>query len=486
MPGATQPSAATPARHLICVVGMHRSGTSMTMQALRQLGAQPGGALLEGDTYNPNGYWEAAEVVDLHDRLLEGLHRRWGTPEHALPIPAEWFSTQVARDAVDEIARIVTARLASVADGAPLAIKDPRSSLFLPLWREAAARLGVRLSAVMCVRHPAEVAASLARRDRIEAPMAGVLWAQYQAATIAGLDGSPALVSVFADWHRDPHAMMARLADFLDLPVGADSPFEAAITTALQPDRPADPVVADWWDRLQAEAAGAGLSPEICGFARQHLAMAQHLATVTQAVRAEIGATPASVLLRDLESYRSTIRDLQALRSGDQDWIARQDASIQTLQAERADLVAAADRLHDAYATTAAERHALTARLDEMSTAYTTAAARGEELHAAYTTAAAQAADYRTAYLAETEQREAAQTAYRIETEQREALQQASARAAADAESYRAAYDEYRAAYDASAAQAADLAAACQRIEAERARLERTLRRFKPWTWRLR
>ena len=35
----------------------------MTMQGLNLLGAQPGGALLEGDEFNPRGYWEAAEIV---------------------------------------------------------------------------------------------------------------------------------------------------------------------------------------------------------------------------------------------------------------------------------------------------------------------------------------------------------------------------------------------------------------------------------------
>jgi hypothetical protein len=44
------------------------------------------------------------------------------------------------------------------------AIKDPRSSLLLPLWRQVAAELELPLKLVLCVRDPAEVTTSLVRR----------------------------------------------------------------------------------------------------------------------------------------------------------------------------------------------------------------------------------------------------------------------------------------------------------------------------------
>ena len=48
----------------------------------------------------------------------------------------------------------------------PWAIKDPRSSLLLPLWKSACASLNIPLNLLLAVRDPAEVSVSLTRRDK--------------------------------------------------------------------------------------------------------------------------------------------------------------------------------------------------------------------------------------------------------------------------------------------------------------------------------
>ena len=87
------------AHRCILVVGMHRSGTSLTMQALKALGIETGSDLMAADDFNARGYFEPLEIVAIHDELLATFDRGWGQPEHLLPIPKNWWDTAHAKKA---------------------------------------------------------------------------------------------------------------------------------------------------------------------------------------------------------------------------------------------------------------------------------------------------------------------------------------------------------------------------------------------------
>jgi hypothetical protein len=52
----------------ICILGMHRSGTSVTARAINLLGAYLGEEkdLMPHNPYNPEGFWERQDIYDLH------------------------------------------------------------------------------------------------------------------------------------------------------------------------------------------------------------------------------------------------------------------------------------------------------------------------------------------------------------------------------------------------------------------------------------
>src|SRR5215218_4112214 len=56
----------------VCVLGMHRSGTSLVAGILRQLGVDlgPDDELLPPDPNNRSGYFELAELVHINDEIL--------------------------------------------------------------------------------------------------------------------------------------------------------------------------------------------------------------------------------------------------------------------------------------------------------------------------------------------------------------------------------------------------------------------------------
>src|SRR5215211_2960053 len=60
-----------PRPHLVLLLGMHRSGTSLGAQALARAGLPMGPALMTAPSPdNLDGYWEDADIVRVQDELL--------------------------------------------------------------------------------------------------------------------------------------------------------------------------------------------------------------------------------------------------------------------------------------------------------------------------------------------------------------------------------------------------------------------------------
>ena len=140
-------------RSAILVLGMHRAGTSAVTRVLNLLGAELGDELLPPREDNPSGFWEHAGAVAIHERLLQGLHRSWLDTRG---LPDGWAQRPPAAAARQEIAELIERDF----DAVPLwALKDPRLSLFAPLWLEELDRRDIGARVVIVVRHPEEVAA---------------------------------------------------------------------------------------------------------------------------------------------------------------------------------------------------------------------------------------------------------------------------------------------------------------------------------------
>ena len=199
-------TAATTAGAGVLVLGMHRSGTSALARVLGLCGADLGARVLGASAGNQTGHWEDAVAVEIHERLLAALGLRWDDP---VSLPADWLASEAgqrARAAVADYLRDDRARH-------PLwAAKDPRLSLFADAWEQAAADQGRSLSAVLLLRHPAEVARSLSVRDGIAPGRGLLLWLEY---TLASLETSARLPHVVVGYDQllaDWRGVLARIA----------------------------------------------------------------------------------------------------------------------------------------------------------------------------------------------------------------------------------------------------------------------------------
>ncbi|MAL02941.1 MAG: hypothetical protein CL625_01500 [Arenimonas sp.] len=200
---------ATP-RALI-VLGMHRAGTSALAGALDALGVPLGRQMVPAQADNPGGYWENAEGVQIHERLLLALGRGW---DDLRPLPEGWLDTEAGLAA----AAALEAWLQRDFGGQPLwAFKDPRTCRLLPLWQRVLGRLGIEPAYLFSLRGPEEVARSLQARDGQSLHQARLLWAQHLVMAEAATRGSARTAVAYPDLLADPVATLEGVATALDL-----------------------------------------------------------------------------------------------------------------------------------------------------------------------------------------------------------------------------------------------------------------------------
>ena len=141
------------------VVGVHRSGTSVSTQVLSVLGLDLGRTLMLPAFDNPRGFWENSKIVAAHDRLLNVLGVDWTT---AAALPETWEDSETADAAVEELVDILATDFDT---GTNKLIKDPRLAVLLPLWSRVAEKSGHDLHVLGALRHPSQVKASISKRN---------------------------------------------------------------------------------------------------------------------------------------------------------------------------------------------------------------------------------------------------------------------------------------------------------------------------------
>ena len=198
---------------------MHRSGTSLLGGILHRLGVELPGNTIAGDHHNPEGYFEWDEVVSIQERLLIDIHRWWPSSEGALALPDGWLQHPATRHAYCQLRNLL--EVAVCQQQGLWAIKDPRCSRLLPLWLDLCHQLSIPLRLLLAVRDPAEVAASLVRRD---GPLVGMdllraqqLWWRHNLEVVDAAHQAdlPLAVVDFDLWFQAPERQLDALQNSL-------------------------------------------------------------------------------------------------------------------------------------------------------------------------------------------------------------------------------------------------------------------------------
>jgi hypothetical protein len=204
----------------LCILGVHRGGTSAVTRAFNLFGAFVGdaGDLMQPTPENPEGYWERLDIYAFHQRLLAAMQRQWDT---VLPLPDGWHHAPAVAPYREELKGIVGKAFA----GRPFwAWKDPRSCILLDLWKDLLGELGADLNAVVVLRHPVDVAASLGKRDGFGLEKSCGIWLSHTLAALRSVEGVRTTFIGYDDFLEDPVRQVVRCAEAL----GIAPPDEAA------------------------------------------------------------------------------------------------------------------------------------------------------------------------------------------------------------------------------------------------------------------
>jgi hypothetical protein len=160
----------------ICILGMHRSGTSCLAGSL-QAASLFGGKVVEYATDNLKGNRENLSIVQLNDQILADNNGSWDNPPVAINYTAKH---QQKRDSLLE--KLNSQSLVWM-------FKDPRTLLTLSFWQEGIANLLL----IGTFRHPLKVALSLYQRQSISIPLReGIkLWIHYNDLMLKAFNQAP-------------------------------------------------------------------------------------------------------------------------------------------------------------------------------------------------------------------------------------------------------------------------------------------------------
>jgi hypothetical protein len=218
----------------IIVLGMHRGGTSLTADVIRRWGAYEGenDLLLQGDSENPQGYWEYRPLIQLNEDLLSSVRAKWYTP------PSDMEIEVLERFAQEPRYRDVALGLieAMQKGGRPWFWKDPRLAVLLPFWKN----IWTDVIYVIPIRHPLDIALSLRKRNAYPISASLLIWQRYMLGILKETEGLTN--KIFVEYEQliaDPQVQSRRLQEFLSQQTGIDkqdSTVLGAMTAAINPE----------------------------------------------------------------------------------------------------------------------------------------------------------------------------------------------------------------------------------------------------------
>jgi hypothetical protein len=304
----------------VVVFGMSRSGTSAVTGMFAAAGFHVGipDDLMPPSHANPRGYFERLDMYELNEEVLRSLGCTWFDP------PSDRNQDEVSASVQPVLRRRLNAFFAQ-ADGAPVAIKDPRIGILPGLWGDV---LGEQLHPVLVIRDPIEIAYSLAQRDGTPIAFALSAWEIHMTSLLRYLSGRVVTVARYPDLVRDPDApgvivegACEHLADDVAVRV-RPGVAHTALTAALHHHSAFDGEVDqhltgrqhELWDALRSLQAGARLidppehllRPSVAARLgtrgeRDRLGLTARVVELEAVLAARVAELEARVAARDLE-----------------------------------------------------------------------------------------------------------------------------------------------------------------------------------------
>ena len=213
---------------VICILGMHRSGTSLVAQLLRLSGMFLGeeSELLGAEANNQKGHWEHKEVLKIDESILAAFDGSWHLP----PQFESGWENDSRLDALYDRARAFTDSMNQRA--MVWGFKDPRACLTLPFWQKVIPDM----TYVITVRNAKDVMQSLIKHHPSLPPRRGLqLWVQYWRSIFTHTASAQRTFTFFERYFTDWKSELGRVLTEVNEPALDFAQSEAEIAEFITP-----------------------------------------------------------------------------------------------------------------------------------------------------------------------------------------------------------------------------------------------------------
>jgi hypothetical protein len=203
---------------MLLVLGMHRSGTSVTARLLECLGAVHSKNLHPPLPSNPKGFFEDLDIERFNEfKFLPRIGIHW----HSIGF-VDWTNLSAADRSkfALEALEIVRSNFSSV--NSLSVLKEPRIGILLPFWLSVLHHAGYNVKVVCALRDPASVARSLTARDGFSTTHGGMLYITNWLSILPYIQDLPVAFVQFDEIFADPARVLRTVADKLAIPLPTD------------------------------------------------------------------------------------------------------------------------------------------------------------------------------------------------------------------------------------------------------------------------
>lgn len=203
-------------KKIICILGMHRSGTSLLCEILHSMGVSFGtqDELIAGNTANPDGYFELKKLAELMmdiyiDAGKMSMDPCWLDLSTIPQSKKEWYCNRIYQCLYPLVENCPEHQI--------FAIKHPRICILLPWLKECFDKMHVKVEYIAIIRNPLETAQSLWKRDCYPIDFGLHLWEKHNAAILSYAKLSDTLFLNHQMLFDDFDSTYQKIATFLHL-----------------------------------------------------------------------------------------------------------------------------------------------------------------------------------------------------------------------------------------------------------------------------
>ena len=196
---------------MLLVLGMHRSGTSVTTRLLECLDAVNSTSLMPQHSDNPKGFFEDYDIYRFHEsKLLPSLKTKW----HGVG-PIDWTQLSAPERSKLELEALEILRSNYSLSNRLSVLKEPRIGVLLPFWLPLLKRAGYKVSIVCAVRDPLSVTRSLGKRNKMSTSHSGALYLSYWLSILTHIQDQQVAFVQFDDIFENPNESLDKVVSKL-------------------------------------------------------------------------------------------------------------------------------------------------------------------------------------------------------------------------------------------------------------------------------